>query len=205
MKAHNYRPQLALLAAACSLAACGKSTPPSSSSTETSAATAVAEAPAPTSQSAIVAGLFHVCHVDPSAQLHNKLAGDHVPEGTAVFIRPIDSTTGTTLVCIGQACPADPTVSGVQDQVFWMSGDINRVQTVKEFAHQKSDPTPPVAAPPVRHLMQLMVESEALVPTQCKGKNVHVLRFCEWGEGEEGPTWLCEGEHPHAGTVHLEN
>jgi hypothetical protein len=147
-----------------------------------------------------------VCNVDPSAQLHNKLAGDHVPEGTAVFIRPIDSNTGTTLLCIGEACPDDPTVSSVQDHVFWMSGNENRVQTVKGFGHDKTEPAPPVAVPPVPHLVQLMVETEANVPkAKCPGKNVLLLRFCAWGEGEEGPTWLCEGEHPHAGAVHLEN
>lgn len=204
MKTHNYRPHLAILAAACSLAACTESTPPvSSPATETPATTAVADTPAPTSQSMIMPGPYHVCHVETSAKLHDDLAGDHIPDGTPVFIRPIDPQTGTTLLCVGQACPDDPTLPGVQDQVFWMSGDQNRVQTVKEFAHKKV--TPPVAVPPVRHLVQLMREPEALVPkTECPGKNVHLLRFCEWGEGEEGPTWLCEGEGPHAGAVHLE-
>jgi hypothetical protein len=204
MKTHNYGPRLAILAAACSLAACTESPPGPPPATEAPPSTAPSSSVADASESAIVPGKYHVCHVEESAKVHNHLVGDHVPEGTPVFIRPIAAATGTTLFCIGETCPQDPTRADVQDAVFWMAGDEKRVQTVKEFAHKKSDPStsaPPVAVPPVRHLVQLM---KAQTPTdECQGKNVLMLRFCEWGEGEDGPTWLCSGDQPHAGVVHL--
>jgi hypothetical protein len=206
MKTLSYKPQLAMIAAACSLVACTESTPTSSSAgTETSAAAAPA-APAPNKREPIIPGLYHVCDVETSAKLHNMLAGDHAPVGTAIFIRPIDEATGTTLLCMGETCPDDPTLPGEQDHVFWMSGDAGKVQTVKELEHKKVDreSNTQMAVPPVLHLVQLMAESKDKVPPGCTGKNVHVLRFCEWGPGEEGPTWLCEGP-PHAGAVHLQN
>lgn len=204
MKTLSYKPQLAMIAAACSLVACTESAPTSSSAgTETSAAAAPA-APAPNKREPIIPGLYHVCDVDPDAQRHNMVSGDHAPMGAAVFIRPIDATTDTTLVCLGEACPDDPTLPSVQDQVFWMSGDPGKMQTVKEFEHKSVDPSSNAPPERVRHLVQLMVEAKDNVPSKCTGKDVHVLRFCKWGEGRHGPTWLCEGDHPHAGAVHLE-
>lgn len=205
MKIHNYRPHLAILAAACSLAACGQSTPPA---TETTAAGAVTDTPAPSgAKDMITPGLYHVCRVEPSAQVHGSLAGDHVPDGTPVFIKPIDPDTKTTLLCIGETCPEDPTLASVQDVVFWMTGDETRLQTVKEFGHKQKNPSTNAmeAVPPVRHLVQLSKEKEEDIPKdQCTKENVLMLRFCAWGEGQNGPTWLCQGEQPHAGAVHLE-
>lgn len=202
MKTHNYGPNLAILAAACSLAACGEPSQGPSAATEAPAPSSAGD-PALAARAVVTPGLYHVCRVDPGAQRHHSQVGDHVPNGTPVFIKPIDRKTGTTLLCIGETCPADPTLASVQDVVFWLAGDETRLQTVKDFVHKKSDTME--AIPPVRHLVQLSKEADDQIPKdECPKENVLVLHFCEWGEGEDGPTWLCEGDHPHAGAVHLE-
>ena len=202
MKTHNYGPSLAILAAACSLAACGEPSQGPSAATEAPAPSSAGD-PAPAARSVVTPGLYHVCRVDADAQLHHSQVGDHVPDGSPVFIKPIDPKTGMTLVCLGETCPDDPTLASVQDVVFWMAGDETRLSTVKEFVHKKKDTME--AIPLVRHLVQLSKEAEDQKPTdKCTKDNVLVLHFCEWGEGEDGPTWLCEGSHPHAGAVHLE-
>jgi hypothetical protein len=210
MKTHNYGPNLALLAAACSLAACTDSTPVVNA-TAPEAATASALAPsggvgaAGTSTRAINSGKYHVCAVseDTRGHRHSNMTGVHIEKGAEVEIKKINADTAT-LVCLGGPCPTDPMNPAFREKVLWMTGDTNNLRTVRAFAHTDKTSNAPVDPMP-QHLVQLM--SDADIPVGCNSqKNVLMLRFCEWAVDDDtgNADWLCAGPDPHAGAVHLE-
>ena len=109
MKTHNYGPNLALLAAACSLAACSDSTP---------VVTAIAPEPGTTATStrAINSGKYHVCAVseDTRGHRHSNMTGVHIEMGAEVEIKTIKPDS-STLVCLGGVLsdgPHGPDVQG---------------------------------------------------------------------------------------------
>lgn len=205
MKTHNYGPNLALLlAAACSLAACTDSTPVTTATAQATATTPTATTPTTTAARAIGSGKYHVCAVsdDADKHKHTPMTGVHIKLGAEVDIKTIQTRTAT-LVCLGGTCPTDPMDPTVSEKVLWMVGDANTMGTVHAFAHEDKTTHAPIKPIP-QHLVQLTSETE--IPDGCNPhKNVLMLRFCEWGKDARGnPAWLCAGDAPHAGAVHLE-
>lgn len=199
MKTHNYHPRLALLAIAFSLVACSKPGPDGT----TAAAPAASSADVTAATGPITSGPYEVCRVaDDLTDHEGGLSRAHLHKGQKVQVDPIDANT-TTLVCIDGPCPSDPMNpgAGLEDTVWWMTGDENRLQAVQSFEHDTSNGGKKRAL----HLVQLTKEPSP--PTGCDPqKNVLKLRFCEWGTPPTGSaTWLCPGDIPHAGAAHIEN
>ena len=133
MKTHNYHPRLALLALAFSLVACSKSGPDGTPA----AAPAPSSADVTPTTGAITSGLYEVCRVSEDITNHEDgLSREHLHPAQKVKVERIDAEK-TTLVCIGSACPSDPMNPGpgLEDTVFWMTGDDKRLQTVQSFEH----------------------------------------------------------------------
>jgi hypothetical protein len=205
MKTHNYRSRLALLAIALGLIACSKTGPDTTAAAPApSGADAGADTGTSTSTGTITSGVYEVCRVaqDLTEAHDDGTSRAHLHTGQAMTVAPIDPAT-TTLMCIGDKCPADPMNpgAGLEDTVWWMTGDDKRLQAIVSFEHDASN------GDKKRKLHLVQVTKEPSPPTGCDPKkNVLKVHFCDWGQPDVGhPTWLCPGNVPHAGAAHIEN
>jgi hypothetical protein len=205
MKTYNDHSRLALLAIALGLVACSTSGPDTRTATPAaSGADAGADTGTTPSTGTITAGVYGVCAVaEDLVEGHTDgTSRAHLHKGQAVTIDAINAKT-TTLLCIGDKCPSDPMNPGVglEDTVWWMTGDDKRLQAVVSFEHDTSN------GDKKRKLHLVQVTKEISPPSGCDPKkNVVKVHFCDWGTPPIGSaTWLCPGEVPHAGAAHIEN